>query len=81
MDELPPRRRLHHGIRREFARAIARYYRLHPEKLDDPDREEGTNALLKMLEDVLKVVDLFNRWMFEQGYGQAAPAETSTLRS
>ena len=59
MDELPPRRRLHHGIRREFARAIARYYRLHPEKLDDPDREEGTNALLKMLEDVLKVVDLF----------------------
>lgn len=54
-----PREELHHKVRNEFATAIARYYKIHPERLDDPNLNEGTKAMLALLEGVLGCIDLF----------------------
>lgn len=65
-----PREELHHKIRNEFVSLITKYYQTNPERLKDPDIDANMKIFLKLLEDILNCVDLFEIRRKEPANGQ-----------
>lgn len=51
------RRTLHHAVRAEFTTVLARYFKEHPERLDDADINARVDVLFGLLIKVLRQID------------------------
>lgn len=58
-DKTMPRGKLHHTIRHIFSGTIAAYYKKYPEMLKDPNFDENTDLMMKLMLAVLDAVDEF----------------------
>lgn len=63
-----PREKAHHSIRHVFSGALAEYYKKNPDKLLNTTQVEvATDFMMKIMLEVLQIVDEFDRTCTGEG--------------